>query len=199
MAEPLNIPQLVARAITDPRGAFHQVQGLGLDRASMWQILVLFTLGRVLLIGLFDGGRYLIPLGTTPVLVSPFTYTMVLISGFVVMVFLVHYTGRAMGGKGTFKGSLVVALLLEGLALVLVLLQLLLGLFLPALVGIISLLSLPVMLYCALSYIDELHEFGSMLKALGMIVLAVIGLSLGITMFMSLIGAGSGFTGLEGV
>lgn len=199
MAEERKLPELFVRALADPRGAFRQVSAMQLDRRTMWELLLLFTIGRVLLIGLFDNGRFVLPFGTTPIIVSPLAYTAVLISGFVILIFMVHYTGRAIGGKGTFLGSMVVAVLLEALSLVLVVIQLLAGLLLPGLVALVSLISIPVMLYCALSYIDELHEYGSMLKAFGMILLAILGLSFGITIFMSLIGAVVGVPGLEGI
>lgn len=199
MAEQLNIPKLAGQAVTDPRGAFRELNGMQLDRRTLWEVLLLFTIARVLLIGLFDGGRFVLPFGTTPILVSPMAYAAVLISGFVVMIFLVHYTGRAIGGKGTFLGSMAVAVLLEGLSLILVVVQLLAGLLLPGLVGLVSLVSIPVMLFCALSFIDELHEYGSMFKAFGMILLSILGLSFGITILLSLIGAVVGVPGLQGI
>jgi hypothetical protein len=196
MAEQITLAQLAGRAVTDPRAAFHHVQSMGLERRAMWQILVLLAIGRVLLIGLFDGARFIIPFGTTPIVVSPFAYTMVLIAGFLVMIFMVHYTGRLMGGTGTLPGAMVVGILLEALAFALVVIQIVVGFVLPGIVGILGLISLPVMLYCALSYIDELHSFGSMLKAFGMIVLSVVGLSLGITILLTLLGVGAGMQGV---
>lgn len=196
MAEQINIPQLAGRAVTDPRAAYREVRAMDLGRSVMWQILVLLSLGRVLLIGIFDGARFIVPFGTTPIVVSPFAYTMVLIAGFVVMIYMVHYTGRLMGGTGTFDGSMAVAVLLEGLAFALVVVQIVIGWILPGIVGIVGLIALPVMLYCALSYIDELHGFGSMLKAFGMIVLAIVGLSLGITILLTLLGVGAGMEGI---
>lgn len=185
-----DLSDLARRAATDPRGAFRDLRALDLPRATLWEALLLLTILRVLFIGLAGGGRFVVPFGTTPVEVSALAYTMVLISGFVVMVFLIHYTGRAMGGRGDFRGAMAVTLLVEVLSLALVVIQLVLGLFSLALSGLAGLVALPIVLFCSLAYIDELHGFGSLWKAAGMVVLSIIGLSLGLSLLLTLIGAG---------
>ena len=71
MAEQRIFAELLGQAVSDPRGAYRRVLGMGLARRPMWGLLLRFTIFRVLLIGISDNGLFIRPLGTPPILSGP--------------------------------------------------------------------------------------------------------------------------------
>jgi hypothetical protein len=183
---------LAATALFSPREAWRTVMGFGWSHGAMWQILLLMTLIRVLLVGVLGRGHFYIPIGPEPALVSPLIYGAILGAGVVVTVLMLHIAGRAIGGQGSLRGAFSAVVLIEALSVLMVTAQLLTALVLLPLTPVVSFAAAVIVFICTLHYVDELHGFQSLWKAFGTMILGVIGLSAGITFLVMIFGmAGS--------
>ena len=164
---------------------------LGLSRNDLWLSLALVTVLSVLLMVLSTGTVMVLPLGVDPLYVSPIGYGVIMGSGLVLLVFAIHYTGQALGGKGTFFESLAVVVWLEVMSLALRLVQVLVGLVSTGLAAVIALGAAVFLFWCLIRFTDEVHQFNSVGKSILTLVLALVGISVGITIILTFIGVGA--------
>ena len=103
---------------------------------------------------------------SSPLRLALFEFGMLALS-----VFLIHAVGRIFGGTGSLADALLVTVWVEFVMLGPQVLQLLVGLVLPDLAGVIGLISLGLFIWLITSFIAELHGFRSRpLVFLGMVV-----------------------------
>ncbi len=184
---------LVWQSVVAPGHAARTLIGLGLSRMVLWQALFLVTVVSVLLVAVTQGPLPELPADAPqPVEVTPFAYAMILGSSLVLLVFALYFTGQALGGTGAFTGALTIVIWLEVLAMCVRLAQVFLSLFVPGLGLTLSLLGMAILFWSLLNFINELHAFNSIGKALLTLVLAVFGISLGVALILSLIGVAGG-------
>lgn len=185
---------LIGQSFLAPAVAAHSLVGLGLSRAVLWQALVLVTVLSVLLVALTQGAM---PAGPPlradggPLVLSPFAYGVILGASLVMLVFALHYTGQALGGTGDFGAALTLVIWLEVLAMAVRLVQGAVLLVAPPVAGMVSALGLGLLLWVLLNFINVLHGFGSLWKSAFSLLLAVVGISLGLTLILTLIGVGA--------
>jgi hypothetical protein len=101
-------------------------------------------------------------------------------------VLLIHRVGRAFGGRGSFPDALLIVVWLQLIMLTFQVLQLVVSPILPALAGIIGLVSFAVYFWLMTHFIAELHGFASRgLVFLGMVLTALAtGFVLGVLMIL---------------
>ncbi|MDA9019795.1 YIP1 family protein [Flavimaricola sp.] len=182
---------LVRLTLQSPAEGARAVINLGLSRNDLWLSLALVTVLSVLLMVLSTGTVMVLPLGVDPLYVSPIGYGVIMGSGLVLLVFAIHYTGQALGGKGTFSESLVVVVWLEVMSLALRLVQVLVDLISTGLAAIIALGAAVFLFWCLIRFTDEVHQFNSVGKSILTLVLALVGISVGITIILTFIGVGA--------
>ena len=187
MTEARAILSLIGRSFVDPRGVARLLNGLRLNRGILWSALaavvclsVLMMTAAIAVSGLEEGH----PLFA----LTPFTLAIVLGSSLVAMVFAFYFTGQMLGGTGRFPGALILMTWWQVMALAVQALQLVaLGLS-TWLAEAISLLGFGYLIVSLAIFIDVLHGFDNIFKAAGTVVLAVLGISFGLALLMTLIG-----------
>lgn len=131
-------------------------------------------------------------LGTTPEQMGlglrPFFDVVFLGAMTVVMIFVLYFAGRAMGGNGTFGGTLLLMTWFQAIVLVLVVIQLIATFIAPGLGGIVALVAIGLQLYCLVHFLNELHGFQSLPKSAALFFVALIGIAFGLALIVTLIG-----------
>ena len=119
-------------------------------------------------------------------LASPFRAAVVQWAFLALSVLLIHRVGRAFGGRGSFANSLLIVVWLQVLMLVVQALQLVTGILIPPLAGLIGLGGFALFLWLMTCFIAELHGFASRGKVfLGMVLTAfAAGLVLGVLVML---------------
>lgn len=182
--------RLVWQTVIAPAETAERIVALRLPRAVLWQAMALVTILSVLLAALVQGALPTLPTATgTPI--APISYALILGGSLVILVFALHYTGQALGGNGEFSGAIALVVWLEAVAMVIRFAQGILLLISPAIAGLFSIVSLGILLWCLINFIDVLHRFDSRGKAVLVLFLAVVGIAVGLTFILALIGAGA--------
>ena len=195
MITPRFLWQLVLRTIVEPKTAAEVVLGLDLSRAVLWQALILICALSAVFMGAFGGESLAVPLGNSTLFLTPIGYAFVLGVGLVMMVFALHYTGAALDGQGQFEGALAAIVWIEVVALCFRVLQILVaGLFGPDVATLLSFAGVAILLWALVHFINQVHQFDSLPRAAGTFVLAVLGISLGMSIIIAFIGVGTGLT-----
>ena len=175
----------VKRSIVDPAGIARQLKDERLSRGTLWSLLALVTVLSTLLV---EAGLVLLSSDTNAAGFTPFTLTLILGSSLVVMVFAIQLTGQALGGTGRLDQALLLVAWWQGIGLVFQTLQLAAALVLPPLAGIVTLLGLGWLVFALMHFVNELHGFGSLFKALGCVAIGILGFSFGIAIILTLLG-----------
>lgn len=195
MMQPAALWQLILHTLRDPVGAAEVVLSLNLGRVVLWQALLLVCVLSALLMGSFGGEEMIIPMGNNTLFLTPIGYAFVLGAGLVLMVFAIHFTGGALDGAGRFEDALAAIVWLEVLALVFRVAQIAIALvFGGEIAAFLSFLGVIVLLWTLINFINVVHRFDSIGKALGVLVLSVLGISIGMSMIIAFIGVGTGLT-----
>ena len=189
---------LLRLTLQSPAEGARAVIDLGLSRKELWLSLALVTVLSVLLMALSTGTVMVLPLGVEPLFVSPLGYGMIMGSGLVLLVFALHYTGQALGGTGAFAASLAVVVWLEVMSLALRVVQVVVGFLSSGLEAVVALGAAVFLFWCLIRFTDEVHHFNSVGKSILTLVLALVGISVGITIILTFIGV-SATQGLSNV
>lgn len=189
---PTGLWRLLLLTLRAPARAADILVALNLTRAVLWQALLLVTIVSVLIVAVSPG-----PMpeagpvaGPTPVTFTPFAYATVLGASLVMLVFALHYTGQAIGGTGSFAATLTLVVWLEVLATAIRVVQTVAFVVMPPLGSVVSLVGLALLVWTLLNFVNVLHGFQSLGRAALALLLAVVGISLGLALILSLIGAG---------
>lgn len=166
--------QLARLTLEDPRAATRALLAEGVPMPARTAGLLLVAVVSALLASVQLG---LNPQPMDPVsafmLASPFRAAVVQWGFLALSVLLIHRVGRAFGGHGSFADALLVVVWLQVLMLVVQALQLVTGILIPPLGGLIGLGGLVLFLWLMTCFIAELHGFASRGKVfVGMIVTA---------------------------
>lgn len=178
---------LVGQTFRDPAGVAGEIVKLRLPHAIGWMALGLVTVVTVIIISL----ERLIP-GRPEMLTdlggNPFLDVLFLGAMTVVFIFVLYYAGLAMGGKGTFGGTLLIMTWFQAIVLVLVAVQMLAVLLVPSVATLISLVGFGLQLWCLMHFLNVLHDFNSLGKAFGLFALSIIGFVFGLSFILLMVG-----------
>ncbi|EAR51650.1 hypothetical protein OG2516_03660 [Oceanicola granulosus HTCC2516] len=183
--------RLLWATIERPAEVARMILAQRLSRQTLWLALVLVTVLSVLLVGLLN----LVappPEDAVMLAVTPFAYAFILGGSLVIAVFALHFTGRMLGGSGELPDTLALLVWLQTLLLALQLVQLVLILVSPLLGGIAALLSIAAALWVLLHFINEAQSFGSLGRAALTLVVSLLGMGVGLSVLLGLIGAIAG-------
>ena len=178
--ETLRDPAEMARQIKALRLP-HEVGWMGLSAVTALTIVAIYLESMVPGtgdIGLGTGGR--------PLIDAIFLGAMT-----VILIFVLYYAGRAMGGTGTFGATLLLMTWFQAVVLVLISIQLISTLIAPGVSTAVALIALVLQLYCLIHFLNVLHGFDSLPKAAGLFFVSVVGLVLGLALILTLIGGAS--------
>ena len=181
---------LARHSVTDPRGGARRLMDLHLTMPVRWSAFLLIVVlsavvAHVSVRLLTEAERASVP-GLLP---GPFGIAVIQAAMLFIAAVLVFQLGRSQGGKGSFADALILIVWLQAVLLGLQVLQVAAHLLAPVVGGdmaqilgdIIGVLGLGLTFWLLTGFIAELHQF----RSLGRVFLAVIGVSLAIAVFLS--------------
>lgn len=159
---------LIKEAAQDPRRSATRILSLPLRPVELIQALILVS--SLAVIGVYAVAYIsLVRTGEGMALPMPFGLFGLQISAMLVLAGAMALIGRVFGGTGTFEGALRVMVWLQGLMVVLQVIQLLLLIVLPFLAGLASIGAFFLVGWMAVGMVAGLHGFRSLgLTFLGM-------------------------------
>ncbi len=188
---PGGVLRLLGLTVRAPAEAARLLLSLHLSRGVLWQALGLVTILSVLVVALSPG-----PMpdagaagGPEPVYLSPFAYaTISARRGHACLCTAFHRS--ALGGTGSFPGTLTLVVWLEVLATAIRVVQVVALLMAPVLAGIVSVAGVALLFWTLVNFIKVLHGFDTLGRAVLTLLLAIAGLSVGLMLILGLIGVG---------
>ncbi len=184
---------LFRQTLRAPGAAAERILALNLPRNFLWMALVLM--------GVLNGIVYsmFLQIGPSPdpdkpqmipaVLQSPMVFTLFLVGALAITVIALTWVGRSMGGKAQVPQILALIGWLQVLRLVVQVALFVLMLALP-LAGLVFVVVASVWgLVILVVFVDRAHGFGNAFKAAGVIILGFLGMLIGLSVFLSVVGA----------
>lgn len=182
--------RLFGTTVKDPAGVARQITALRWPHEIGWMGLVATSAVSVFLIHSFlmlfgvselDGVR----------MASPLADGMINFASSVITIFIIYYAGRAFGGIGTFGATLLIMTWFNAVAMVLMVAVFISALIVPGLSAFILLGAVGLTFYILAHFLNELHGFNSLLKAIGLFIMSVCGILLGMALIVGLISGGA--------
>lgn len=178
-------------SIMEPSKMAERAIGLNLPREALWTGLALVAVLNVVLLSLLQ------LLSPAPIAfedqvfaLSPFAYVAIVGAFLAMLVGGTFYVGKMMGGVGSFAATLTIIVWFQTVSLTLEAVQLALVLISPAVASLFGMLSLGALIWCIVNFVNVLHGFESLGKALAVIVLALIGTALCAGIVLAILGVG---------
>ncbi len=188
------IQALVKQTLSNPREAAGQLiamrHGLGFD--TLWSAVVLAAVLNALVI---SAGMYVFPPAPEQVELMPRLFfrpgllAVVAAGAIVVLVFVLHWAGRMLGGKGELRDMLVVVTWLQIVQVGLQLGVLVLAIVAMPLASLANMVAFFWGLWILIAFVDQVHGFMSPMKSLAVLATGVALLLVGVTVFLLLFGA----------
>lgn len=181
------LADLIRESLTAPRAAARRIIGLGLS-VQVWLVLFALTVvGNTLLV--FLSLALTPPVPDLPVMfANPLVYASLIATGALAFVLLLTRIGAVMGGTGTITAVLAVTVWLQFLRVVaqagIILVMIVSG----ALATILTLAVGVFGLWLFISFLQEAHRFDGPLRAVVTAGLAVLALSFGAALLLTLSG-----------
>lgn len=181
--------ELVHLSIFDPRSAARFILRMKLASDVLWSAVLLVVILSVLL-------TYVTMLAAAPVTMfgmgsSPFFLAIFMASNMVFLIFALFWTGKALGGQGELQGFIALVTWLQMLLLLAQVIQTIFAVFSPLLSSWFGIGSLLFGMWILIQFVTEAHEFKHWGIGLLSLVLAVLGVSAGLSILLGLIGVGT--------
>ncbi|GGH24193.1 Yip1 domain-containing protein [Cribrihabitans marinus] len=180
---------LAVLTVKDPAEAARRVLALNLPAEVCWLGLALAVVLDTLL---YIVSNMALPPVESPfygLIATPVGYGAVVGGGLVVTIIAIHRVGRVFGGEGGFGEILSLMVWLQLLSVVAQAAVFVLVLVVPLLAMILSFAATFLGIYIFLHFVDQAHRLGSLWRAAGVLVAAVLAISLAFMILLSLIGA----------
>lgn len=181
--------RLAMATFSQPAAVARAIIAMRLPREAAWLGLALVTVLSVLLVGLMNA---LVPPpeGAALIEVTPLTYALILGGSLVITIFALHLTGQMLGGNGELLDLLALVVWLQMLMLGLQVVQAAIVLLAPLLGGLFMIVTVALSLWVLVNFVNEAHGFDSLGRAVLTLVAALIGVGVGLSVLLGLIGAG---------
>lgn len=173
--------------IVDPRASAHDLFAQKLSRDAMWTLLVLLSISTVLFRYLAEslGG---LPSDATILGFTPLVLALILTCWQIIVVFCIFFTGRSLGGTGTFGNTLRLMVWLQVILFALEIVQIGSYYLSNGLGQIVAFLAVVLIVRCLVIFIDVLHGFDHVVKSAICLAIAFLGPIIGLSLIASLIG-----------
>ncbi|MEC9198023.1 MAG: YIP1 family protein [Pseudomonadota bacterium] len=180
--------QMVLRTLQDPLAMGQELIALRLSRATVWMAM---TLVCVLSVLMFFVSEAVIPTagGVMAPLITPMSMAVMVVGNLVMMIFAVFWTGRALEGNGRLEDIVLLMSWVQFMLLVAQVPQTVLALFSATLSSLLALGAVLYALWLIVKFTQAAHGFDSVGKAVLTVVLAIVGIMVGLAIVLSLIGA----------
>ena len=175
----------------EPSDSARKVVGMNVPREALWTALALIAvLNVVLLATLQMVSPAPIAFQESAFALAPFAYVGIIGVFLVLFVGGTYYVGRMLGGIGTLTATLAIIVWFQSISLTLEAIQLLLVLISPAIASIFGLLSLGALIWCFVNFVNVLHGFENLGKAIIAITLSLIATALTSGIILAILGVG---------
>ena len=182
-----DLPTLAMDTLRDPRATAERLIAMDLGLPTLWTAL---ALGAVLNALMFSVNLMLFP--TTfplPGLFSnPVLYAVAMAGGMVITMHLLTWVGGMMGGQGRLADVTVVMVWLQYLRLAAQAVLLVLTMLMPALALMATLVVAAYSSWLLVNFLVVAHRLGSLGKSVLVLVFSVVGVTIGLSFLMMLIG-----------
>ncbi|MCL3883503.1 YIP1 family protein [Marivita sp. GX14005] len=187
--------RLAMNTVTAPRDVARLLLSLNLPHQALW---LAFSLVIVLNTLMFSLSVMVMPASdmVAPVLGSPIVFGAMLAVSVAALIFMVTVSGRVMDGAAGFAQIAVLVIWLQALRVLVQGVVVLLGPVSGTLSGIVVLAASLLGVWIFVNFIAVAHETGGLLKAGFILLLAVAGMMLALSLIFSLLGVPAG--GLSG-
>lgn len=179
--------ELVMLSLRNPRVAARQIIDMNLPMAALWNAALLVVILSVLLtfatISSSPEGSIVLQIGA-----SPMGFTILSAGSMVMLVFGLYWTGRMLGGKGELQSFIALVVWVQFLWLLAQLVQTVLVILSPPLAALFGFASLMFGLWILVQFINEAHKLDNALIGVATLVLAALGVTLGLSILLGLIG-----------
>ena len=194
MAHPMTLPplrDLVIETIKAPGSAAGRILEVDLPRRWLWMALGLMCVLNAMLYSISI--RITPPAPETQIMVppslqSPVLFAIFLYGAMVFTVLVLQWTGQSLGGAATRGDILILMTWLQVMRLLFQALVLVLSLVSLALGSIVVLAGSVWAIYIMAAFIDRANGFGNLLKALGVMILALIAVAFGLSLILAVLG-----------
>jgi hypothetical protein len=177
---------VAGQALREPREAATTLLSMGVPRSALWPAFGALVALSVILISVGGLAPSAVPSATA--IMSPFALaTMSGIAG-AASVFAVWKVGASMGGTGSLQETLLLTVFLQSIIFAGQLIELVLVFVMPPIAGLFSIGLVVLTFWLNINFIAALHGFPSLWKALGVLLLASLGVALVLIFAMSLFG-----------
>ncbi len=175
----------------EPSESARKVIAMNVPREALWTGLALVAVLNVILVVLLQ------MISPAPVAfqdqafaLTPFGFVAIIGVFLVLFVFGIFYAGKIMGGQGSLQAALAIIVWFQSISLTLEAVQVVLVLISPAIGSIFGLLSLGALIWCFINFVNVLHGFESLGKALVAIFLGLMGTALFAGVVLAILGFG---------
>ncbi len=191
----VNPKHLFVQTLKTPSEAAAQVLGLHLPIQALWLALSLVSVITSLI---FAALMQLAPMGedqfsdlmrASPAHSAPLVFALLQWGRAILSVFVLYWVGRMMGGTGQLRDVLAVMAWLQAVTFVLMLGLIVTGAILPMLTSLLILAMVIWWVWAIVSALNVAHEFDSMFKAGGVLIMSLLGVTVGMSLFFGAISA----------
>jgi len=179
----------VWNSLMEPSDAARRVIAARTSTETLWTGLALIIVLNVLLIALVQVFSDVdVGLDAERMTVSPFGLAVMFGVFLTLLVLGLHHAGRMIGGAGTQDAALAIIVWFQAISLTLEAIQLILLIISPAVASLFGLLSLGALIWCFVNFVNVLHSFGNLGKAVLAVIIAFIGTALVSGLLLALFG-----------
>lgn len=179
--------EMILLSVRDPAEAARRLIAMQLPREVLWTGVALAAVINTLLFSL-SGLLMPGPAMVMPLFQSPFIYLGMVAAGLVLMVAMLYWAGRILGGRGTLGDVLVVVLWLQVLRILVQVATLVLSLTIPMLAMLLVLAATVLGIYILLHFVDQAHRLNSLPRAGGVLILSFVLMAVALSVLLTLFG-----------
>ncbi|MDR9484216.1 MULTISPECIES: Yip1 family protein [Sediminimonas] len=181
---------LVVETVRRPADAARRILAWRIASSLLWMG---FALTVVLNTLLFHISSLIYPMPSGAIAVpalfsSPFLYAAVMGGGLLLMALVLTQVGKMLGGVGRFEDVLTLLVWLQALRLAAQVIVLVLMALLPAFAALVTMAIGLLSLWILMNFINAVHGFDSLGRSFMALVLAILGISVGLSMLLALFG-----------
>ncbi|MDP5335499.1 MAG: YIP1 family protein [Paracoccaceae bacterium] len=182
-----DLAALAMDTLRDPRGTGERLIALNLGLPVLWTALALASVLSALL---FSINMAIFPAAfpMPGLFLNPILYAVVLAGGMVISMHLLTWMGTMLGGRGSLAEVTVLLVWLQYLRLAAQLGLLVLTMIMPPLGMMATIVVAFYSLWLLLNFLDVAHRFGSLAKALVVLLMTAVGIVVGLSFLLALIG-----------
>lgn len=183
----MNWSNLVVLSLKDPKQAARILMGMQLETGILWNALLLVALVNTFLF-VFSVEVIGLQSPYPAFFTAPFNNFAIMVAGLSLMVAALVFTGRMMGGAATIRDVLVLVIWVQIVQAAIQILAYVALMVLPLLANILTMAGGLIGLYMLVHFINESHGFNSLGKSAMVMIGALLGVVIGLSILAIIVG-----------